>query len=724
MDAFGHLLGYIDGNNVSTVDNYDLATGAIIGVSTGMGQSTSVQQLTYTWDGFGNLQQRCDVNKHLAETFTYDSLNRLATSSVSANLAPGACTGGAAGATIGVSYDAVGNIQNLTNSGNSAVGGTYTYDPLHPDGVSTVSNIPGTNSYDANGNMQCRFGSWDGNTCVGGTTVTWDADNLPTQITGPTGSSSFSYGPDKQRYLQSATDSSGNTTTTTYISNAFEVVTSGGTTQYRHNIMANGTTVAVHTIDQAGDVTTDYLHSDHIGSIDVITDATGAIATGSSGEQQVMSFDAFGLRRDPSNWSYDLTGTQIAGLKNITDRGYTDQEQLDNVGLIHMNGRVYDPAIGRFISADPVMGGDRYDYAGDNPLKNTDPSGYCWVCLSTLTNPVTVLTGIPMSADLAKRVEHAVGDGLSIAAHPSEFFADTNPIVGTQINEFMARSSVAREVGGIAAMVVSCWFGPEVYAGYEAYVTDLEGGSPLDDVAAGAAGYMEAETVDNFAEDGFGTDDEGLDFSSPDWSAMGQDLANQAENYADRRLAGRLAQHYGISLTRFDEYLTAFSLIGTAIVGPRYTGNFEDTGDPGVTGYLSQGGGMDSWQAWAGLPVDVADTILGYQGLPDGTGYYLMYQSALGKIDLDDIQSTHSLGTITYRNLANLGLTGGADMYALPFGLTGPVGSSVTLEYGDGVSGFSGNFLFNWGATGCTGWEHTFASFQSGQTSAGTSCVQ
>ena len=38
-----------------------------------------------------------------------------------------------------------------------------------------------------------------------------------------------------------------------------------------------------------------------------------------------------------------------------TDRGYTMHEHLDEVGVIHMNGRVYDPLIGRFMSADPFI---------------------------------------------------------------------------------------------------------------------------------------------------------------------------------------------------------------------------------------------------------------------------------------------------------------------------------------------------------------------------------
>ena len=56
---------------------------------------------------------------------------------------------------------------------------------------------------------------------------------------------------------------------------------------------------------------------------------------------------------------------------------------LDAVGLIHMNGRVYDPTLGRFLSADPTMqfpknmqNYNRYSYVLNNPLSYTDPSGF------------------------------------------------------------------------------------------------------------------------------------------------------------------------------------------------------------------------------------------------------------------------------------------------------------------------------------------------------------
>ena len=70
---------------------------------------------------------------------------------------------------------------------------------------------------------------------------------------------------------------------------------------------------------------------------------------------------------------------------NVTefDRAYSGHEMPDASGLINMNGRVYDPALARFLSPDPFIQNpnsaqsyNRYSYCSNNPLKYTDPSGY------------------------------------------------------------------------------------------------------------------------------------------------------------------------------------------------------------------------------------------------------------------------------------------------------------------------------------------------------------
>ena len=97
-----------------------------------------------------------------------------------------------------------------------------------------------------------------------------------------------------------------------------------------------------------------------------------------------LYFDAWGRRRAlrPRHapcYTYTTVNSQ-------TDRGFTGHEMLDAVGLIHMNGRIYDPTIGRFLSVDPLVqepqnlqNYNRYSYVQNNPLSLTDPSGFSFL---------------------------------------------------------------------------------------------------------------------------------------------------------------------------------------------------------------------------------------------------------------------------------------------------------------------------------------------------------
>ena len=90
------------------------------------------------------------------------------------------------------------------------------------------------------------------------------------------------------------------------------------------------------------------------------------------------SNDVWGKRLE-TNWNgKEVSESQTQG----NQRGYTDHEHLDSIGLIHMNGRVYDPKLARFISPDPYIQDpyntqsfNRYSYVWNNPLRHTDPTG-------------------------------------------------------------------------------------------------------------------------------------------------------------------------------------------------------------------------------------------------------------------------------------------------------------------------------------------------------------
>jgi RHS repeat-associated protein len=121
-----------------------------------------------------------------------------------------------------------------------------------------------------------------------------------------------------------------------------------------------------------------FLTSDHLGSGDVVMDSAGVVLA-----QQ--SFTPFGARRG-SNWQGVPSVANYTTFANTTRRGFTGHEMLDSVGLVHMNGRVYDPTIGRFLSADPIIQTislsqaiNPFSYVMNMPLMLTDPSGYSWL---------------------------------------------------------------------------------------------------------------------------------------------------------------------------------------------------------------------------------------------------------------------------------------------------------------------------------------------------------
>jgi RHS repeat-associated protein len=113
--------------------------------------------------------------------------------------------------------------------------------------------------------------------------------------------------------------------------------------------------------------------------LDLITDEHGNVL-------ERLSFDPWGRRRNPTDWTFNNVPSP-----HLFDRGYTGHEHLDIFGLINMNGRVYDPWLGRFLSPDPFMQSpgysqsyNRYSYCLNNPLKYIDPSGYTQININSI----------------------------------------------------------------------------------------------------------------------------------------------------------------------------------------------------------------------------------------------------------------------------------------------------------------------------------------------------
>ncbi len=124
-----------------------------------------------------------------------------------------------------------------------------------------------------------------------------------------------------------------------------------------------------------------YFHHDQLGSIAAVTDAAGSVI-------ERMAYDPWGKRREVDG-AADVTDSLVG---RTTDRGFTEHEHLDEMGLVHMNGRIYDPLVDRFMTADPLIQApsmlqsyNRYAFLMNNPLSLTDPSGY-WSLRGFLRN--------------------------------------------------------------------------------------------------------------------------------------------------------------------------------------------------------------------------------------------------------------------------------------------------------------------------------------------------
>lgn len=351
---------------VNAAIGYKVWTDEILSLQSGSGGSTTnLQNLGYTWDTTGNLTQRGDANQagsctvngsgsKLCEVFTPDSLNRLSSSTLNGT------------SNLSVGYDAAGDIISKSDVG------TYTYPAPtapHPHGVLSA----GSNSYtyDANGNVATK----------NSLTQTWASYNLPDSLQGsPSGttySSQFAYGPEHKRYKEVSAFSDG-TETTEFVGEDLEklTATSPGLTYWRHYVSAPSGHHIIVNRNSDFSTTKYFVLTDHLGSSDTVVNGT----TGGIGLQE--SFSPFGQRRQ-TNWTPGVPSSWYTTASNQGfRRGFTFHEQLDGVGFVHMNGRVYDPTTGRFLSVDPVTGDGTYSqrenpyaYVSNRPLVSTDPTG-------------------------------------------------------------------------------------------------------------------------------------------------------------------------------------------------------------------------------------------------------------------------------------------------------------------------------------------------------------
>ncbi|MEQ8991776.1 MAG: RHS repeat-associated core domain-containing protein, partial [Pseudomonadales bacterium] len=360
-DAFGSPTETAFANGLTTVRGYEHSTGRITSIETGpVGLPTSIQDLEYAWRTNSTLYRRIDerstggTTDDYTDTFAYDVLERLTSQATSVG----------ASRTLSFAYSSWGNLTGKTSNVGADLDVTgYTYATAgkpHRLTAVTIGGVSNTLSYDANGNTT-TYDAASGND----TFLAYDGQNRVTRIT--VGASSgtatavardeFWYEPDGQRYLgRESWDEAGvqKQARTIYLANFEEVIpASGSAFNLVQRTDVSATVRHIRTGTTGGVVATrfEYVYRDHLGSVDVVTNSTGVKLN------DKLSFDAFGGRRQHT-WGSDVTAAAITTILTNEDerfaRGYTDHEMLNRTGFVHMNGRVYDPRLGRFVSPDPI----------------------------------------------------------------------------------------------------------------------------------------------------------------------------------------------------------------------------------------------------------------------------------------------------------------------------------------------------------------------------------
>ena len=281
--------------------------------------NTVLDQFKMNYDGAtGNLLSRTR-NSLSEETFGYDNLDRLVSVKVGTQ------------ETMHIKYADNGNITSKTGIGQ------YYYNAERPHAVSSVDNTDNLISTQA---------------C----TTQFNELNKISSIQENGKVMTIDYGPDLERCLSILKQGNTILRKVTYLDDYEKVVANGVTREFYY---LDGDVIVIR---ENGKFKAYQAFKDNLGSILSVVDENGS---------KVFSAE------------YDAWGRQTVSVNTIgLIRGYCGHEMLNEFNLINMNGRVYDPVLGRFLSPDKyVQQGDNsqnynsYSYCLNNPLKYTDPSG-------------------------------------------------------------------------------------------------------------------------------------------------------------------------------------------------------------------------------------------------------------------------------------------------------------------------------------------------------------
>ncbi len=372
------------GNGVTSTHAYDESTGAEIGIRTVGKDNAEISSLKLKYDLIGNLESRTSGETCRHKGFTYGNLDRITSWTLN-------------GRKTSYNYDGVGRLAFKSDTG------VYHYDsPIHTHALTAISGSAGNADpkyeYDLNGNMTgSAKGAFVYNSSNQVQQILADNDNWAT----------FKYAPDGSRFYETTRE---NRDTQISVSvgpyqRSFEYWSNSPKVDpdlTRHRLFISSDTGLVAVLERntefdqfdpylgerpaalskaqrselvlAKSTSAHYVIKDQLGSVARVLDDEGF-------SEAIFVYDPWGEREDLIKGSKRPVkpGQAIGSF----DRGFTGHRHLEGLDLVHMNGRVFDPTIGRFTSAYPtiqfpllIKNYDRYSYAANNPLRYIDHNGF------------------------------------------------------------------------------------------------------------------------------------------------------------------------------------------------------------------------------------------------------------------------------------------------------------------------------------------------------------
>ena len=448
--ANGALERELFGNGLRTVRDINDDNGLVDRITTSAFSGTVLRDVEYDYNSRGQIISKHDVTTEryqTTETFGYNGQNQLTS----------------------WNYDQTVNIESETTV--ESLARTYSYDNRGNMTFKTGAGTMGYNSannrldtrtldgttynyhYDANGNM----------TSGDNRSYTWNAFNKVEQVIANGQTVDFEYDASRSRVLKDTADE-----TIYYVNKGYEMIVrkdSAGLpteTIHRHQVWNGHDVVATYEKRDTGQ--TDavelalesdqiaYYHRDIIGSGEVVTGSdmevlsrrfytpygeliedllpTPAVDEDVEINELEVQFeddvDYMQLIEDEVNPLTDFTimSENLRGNVGFAGdlRGYTSHEEVAEVGLVNMNARLYDPVIGRFVSADTMVPSltrplayNRYAYVEGNPVSSRDPTGhFVWFALAFyVAAHDTDNQGLQIASTIMLAV--AMGNGLSEA---------------------------------------------------------------------------------------------------------------------------------------------------------------------------------------------------------------------------------------------------------------------------------------------------------------------